>query len=98
MTPALAQVFVLLMSVTRATKAPFPVQGTEANWNWSEVAQISDPAPLTVNVPLTADAVPASVGEPRSRVLHPLGSGPEGLALTSVEFTPSPAALMPETT
>ena len=48
MTPALAQTSVFSTLSTRAVIVPLPVRLKYANWNWSEVPWMSEPAPLTV--------------------------------------------------
>src|SRR6478609_4079995 len=55
------------------------------NWNWSAPAQMSLPAPLTVNVPAECVAEPDRVGAPTSLPVH--GAGSAGAATPFVTET-----------
>jgi hypothetical protein len=66
MTPAFAHVCVFCRAVTRATTCVSPLIGWNAYRNASVVPQMSAPDPLTVKVPLDAEALPAMPVAPTS--------------------------------
>ena len=66
--------FVFCSLRTRATIAPSPASGCVTAVNESALPQMSEPAPLTVNVPFEADALPARPTAPTSESVHPAGS------------------------
>src|SRR5215472_12585942 len=83
-TPALAHPSVFVWEVTRALTLPSPGRFVPAKWNWSDVPQMSPPAPWIVHVPLLSDWVPAGVGLPMSAQLHPLGQAAGVMTVSKV--------------
>src|ERR1022692_3936232 len=72
MTPALGCAPVLATPVTRASMVPSPVKSLLAKLNWSNVPQMSAPAPFTAHMPVFVfiAALPGTPGEPTSWSLH----------------------------
>src|SRR5882762_7604656 len=73
MSPALAHGSVFCKLVTLAVIVPSPSKVVLAKLNWSAAFQISEPPPLTVQLPLLYAADPPKAGEPMSASLQPEG-------------------------
>ena len=78
MTPAFAYWFVFCSPLIRATIWMLPDTGWLTYWKASVEPQMSAPLPLTVNVPLEAEADPARPTAPTSWFRHGDGSVDEG--------------------
>src|SRR5204863_3163758 len=61
---------------TRTIITPSAPSVVLAKLNWSALFQISDPPPVTVQLPLFSEAEPANAGEPMSASLQPGGKAP----------------------
>src|SRR5215831_19223619 len=75
MSPALAHGSVLVCEARRALTVASAATDRQTKWNWSNVSQMSPPAPWTVHVPPLSVWFPTTVGLPTSAQLHPLGQG-----------------------
>jgi len=68
-TPALAQLLVLLTLFTRAIIEPAPLSILYAKWNSSALSQMSSPEPVIVNVPTGASVkLPTDAGLPLNQI------------------------------
>ena len=77
MTPAFVQACTCSTLAMRAIIVPSPPSVREVNRKASAVPQISAPAPVTVNVPLPYDALPAAPTTPTSCEVHGAGNSAE---------------------